>query len=90
MNAITIANPRWVTRDEGRTWKLYVDTLAYDLKINTRYLYSITYLGRGRGGGPMRWKVQDHSNVEGPNDIPEFNSLDEAKAWVEAIITLEN
>jgi hypothetical protein len=37
----------------------------------------------------MRWKVQNHRNVEGPNDIPEFHDLDEAKAWVLAINTLE-
>ena len=75
----------WVgnERKDGGTevWKLIIDR---------RLRYSITYLGRGRGRGPMRWKVQDHRDVEGPNDIPEFNDLDEAKAWVEAIITLEN
>lgn len=70
----------WTEHQGGAVWKLVV---------NRRLRYSITYLGRGRGGGPMRWKVQDHKDVEGTNDIPEFSSLDEAKAWAEAIITLE-
>jgi hypothetical protein len=79
---------KWVgnERKDGGTdvWKLIIDR---------RLRYSITYLGRTRaafGGGHMRWKVQDHSIVEGPNDIPEFSDLDEAKAWVLTIITLEN
>ncbi len=76
----------WVgkERNDGHieVWKLVIDR---------RLRYSITYLGRaGRGCmGPMRWKVQDHKDVEGPNDIPEFNDLNEAKAWVLTIITLE-
>jgi hypothetical protein len=37
----------------------------------------------------MRWKVQDHKAVEGANDIPEFLDLDEAKAWVEAVVRLD-
>jgi hypothetical protein len=37
----------------------------------------------------MRWKVQDHKDVEGPNDIPEFNDLNEAKAWVETVVRLD-
>ena len=77
----------WVGRERNdgliEVWKLFIDR---------RLQYSITYLGRTRvafGGGHMRWKVQDHKDVEGHNDIPEFNSLDEAKAWVTSIITLE-
>jgi hypothetical protein len=77
----------WVgkERNDGGidVWKLFIDR---------RLAYSITYLGRTRvafGGGHMRWKVQDHSTVEGPNDIPEFNDLDEAKAWVEAVVRLD-
>lgn len=74
---------RWMEHQGGAVWKLV---------INRRLRYSITYLGRTRvafGGGHMRWKVQDHSIVEGTNDIPEFSNLDEAKAWVTSIITLE-
>ena len=74
----------WVGRERNdgliEVWKLFIDR---------RLRYSITYLGRGRGRGPMRWKVQDHSNVEGNNDIPEFSDLDEAKAWVEAVVRLD-
>ncbi len=77
---------KWVgnERKDGGTdvWKLVIDR---------RLRYSITYLGRaGRGCmGPMRWKVQDHKDVEGPNDIPEFNDLNEAKAWVETVVRLD-
>lgn len=73
----------WSSNHDGSVWKLVVDR---------RLRYSITYLGRTQvafGGGQMRWKVQNHRNVEGPNDIPEFHDLDEAKAWVLAINTLE-
>lgn len=75
---------KWVgkERNDGHieVWKLFIDR---------QLAYSITYLGRHRGFGPMRWKVQDHGNVEGPNDIPEFNDLDEAKAWVETVVRLD-
>jgi hypothetical protein len=67
----------------GAVWKLIIDR---------RLRYSITYLGRTHvafGGGPMRWKVQDHKAVEGANDIPEFLGLDEAKAWVDAVVRLD-
>jgi hypothetical protein len=38
-----------------------------------------------------RWKAHDHRYwVKNPQDIPEFLDLDEAKAWVLAIITLED
>lgn len=80
-----VAAQRWITHDGGFTHKLIVNNAH-------RYSHSITYLGRTQvafGGGRMRWKVQDHRNVEGPNDIPEFPNLDEAKAWVLAITTLE-
>jgi hypothetical protein len=72
----------WITLNGGITYKLHVDR---------RLRFSITYLGRTRvafGGGSMRWKVQDHSQVEGLNDIPEFSSLDEAKAWAISIVML--
>ena len=69
----------WITADDGATWKLVVDR---------RLRFSITYLGRGRGGGPMRWKVQDHRQVESVTDIPEFNDLAKAKAWVTALVRL--
>jgi hypothetical protein len=79
---------KWVgnERKDGGTdvWKLIIDR---------RLRYSITYLGRTRAANwkdtKMRWKVQDHRDVEGTNDIPEFLDLDEAKAWVLTIITLE-
>jgi hypothetical protein len=39
----------------------------------------------------MRWKAHDRRYwVDSPQDIPEFLDLDEAKAWVLTIITLEN
>ena len=76
--------PHWTSNHDGSTWKLVIDR---------RLRYSITYLGRTQvafGGGQMRWKVLDHRRyVESLNDIPEFHDLDEAKAWVLAINTLE-
>ena len=75
---------RWTTNANLDVWKLVIDR---------RLRYSITYLGRTQvafGGGLMRWKIQHHHYIEGPNDIPEFNDLEEAKAWVLAIIKLEN
>jgi len=74
---------RWVTneRRDGGTdvWKLF---------FGNRLMYSVTYLGRGRGGGPMRWRAQDHRTVERVEDMPEFPDIDEAKAWVDTIVRL--
>jgi hypothetical protein len=79
---------KWVgnERKDGGTdvWKLIIDR---------RLRYSITYLGRTRAANwadtKMRWKVQNHSIVEFAEDIPEFFDLDEAKAWVEAVVRLD-
>ena len=78
----------WVGRERNDggivLWKLFIDR---------QLRYSLTYLGLTRRANwadrKQRWKAQDHRDVEGTNDIPEFNSLDEAKAWVTSIITLE-
>lgn len=72
----------WQENDHGDVVKLFIDR---------KLRYSITYLGRTHvafGGGPMRWKVQDHSNVEGLNDIPEFHDIEQAKAWVDTVVRL--
>lgn len=80
---------RWVgnERKDGGTdvWKLFIDR---------RVRFSLTYLGLTRAANwadrKQRWKAQDHRQVEGLNDIPEFHDLDEAKAWVLSILTLEH
>ena len=75
----------WQANDRGDVIKLF---------INRKLRYSLTYLGLTRAGlwadRKQRWKVQDHSNVEGLNDIPEFHDLDDAKAWCLSIVTLES
>ena len=86
-----VTDLKWRTRDDGATWTLSGDCKGSDAIIVNRKLFEVAYLGRGRGGGPMRWKVYDHRYwVDNPEDIPEFAHVDEAKAWVETIITLEN
>lgn len=81
-----VTDLKWHTRDDGDTW-----TLSGGYKGVVRRLFEVEYLGRGRGGGPMRWKVQDCRYwIDNPEDIPEFAHVHEAKAWVETIITLEN
>jgi hypothetical protein len=85
-----VTDLKWHTRDDGETWTLSGDCKGSDTFIVNRRLFEVKYLGRGRGGGPLRWKVTDRRYwIDNPEDIPEFNSLDEAKAWVLSIITLE-
>ena len=81
----------WNTNNEGETWTLSGDYKGVDEAGVLRRLFEVKYLGRGRGGGPMRWKVTDRRYwIDNPEDIPEFAHVHEAKAWVETIITLEN
>jgi hypothetical protein len=90
-----ITELNWRTSDDGETWVLggrVLDPGNRGLLDIRRKLFQIQYLGRGRGPrGLMRWKVYDKRYwVDDPQDIPEFLDLDEAKAWVLTIITLEN
>jgi hypothetical protein len=87
---MNITELNWRTDNDGETW-----TLSGDYKgeagfgINRR-LFELQYLGRGRGGGPQRWKVYDRRYwVDDPQDIPEFAHVHEAKAWVEAVVRLD-
>lgn len=83
----------WRTDNDGETWILggrVIDQNTGPLEIRRR-LFEIKYLGRGRGPrGLMRWKVYDKRYwVEDQGDIPEFNHVHEAKAWVEAVVRLD-
>ncbi len=82
----------WRTDNDGETWILggrVIDQNTGPLEIR-RKLFEIQYLGRGRGGGPQRWKVYDRRYwIDDPQDIPEFKHVHEAKAWVEAVVRLD-
>jgi hypothetical protein len=91
-----VTDLEWHTRDDGETWSL-VGCVTQPQKTakTARRLFEIQYLGRGRGPrglmrGLMRWKVYDRRYwIDDPADIPEFLDLDEAKAWVEAVVRLD-
>lgn len=85
-----VKNLEWHTHNDGETWSLSGDYVGVDSAGVVRRLFEVKYLGRGRGGGPMRWKAYDRRYwVDDPQDIPEFSYLDEAKAWVEAVVRLD-
>jgi hypothetical protein len=86
-----VTDLKWHTRDDGETWTLSGDYVGVDAAGKLRRLFEIQYLGRGRGPhGLMRWKVYDRRYwVDDPADIPEFNLVHEAKAWVEAVVRLD-
>jgi hypothetical protein len=75
---VKVTDLKWHTRDDGETWTLSGDCKGSDAIIVNRKLFEIAYLGRGRGGGRMRWKIQDRRYWV---DIPEFAHVHEAKAW---------
>jgi hypothetical protein len=90
-----VTDLKWHTRDDGETWSLSGDYKGVDAAGVVRRLFEIKYLGRTKGASwgerKMRWKAHDRRYwVDNPQDIPEFLDLDEAKAWVLTIITLEN
>lgn len=74
---------KWDVNDRGDIWRLYIDR---------KLCFSLTYLGLDRAANwadrKQRWKVQDHTQVEGANDIPEFDDCYAAKAWVDTIVRL--
>ena len=84
-----ITDLKWHTRDDGETWTLGAKYLGEDAAGVVRRLFEVKYLGRGRGGGPMRWKVTDRRYwIDEPEDIPEFAHVHEAKAWVDSVVRL--
>lgn len=90
---MTVTDLKWQTRNNGETWTLSGDyTGEAGFSINRR-MFELQYLGRTRvafGGGHMRWKVYDRRYwIDDPADIPEFFDLDEAKAWVDAVVRLD-
>jgi hypothetical protein len=90
-----ITDLNWRTNNDGETWTLtgYVNQTSDSRTITIRRLFELQYLGRTRvalGGGYERWKVYDRRYwVDEPQDIPEFLDLDEAKAWVDAVVRLD-
>ena len=86
---MTVTDLKWNTRDDGATWALSGDYKGMDAAGVLRRLFEIQYLGRGRGGGPLRWKVYDKRYWVEVQEGREFSNLDEAKAWAEAIVRLD-
>lgn len=82
---------RWVQTNDNK-WSLWSDVEEYGYTTR-RVIFTIEYVGRERvafGGGPMRWRVTDrHPLAECRMPQTEFGDLDEAKAWVNAIVRLE-
>ena len=80
----------WHTHNDGETWTLSGFVSGSDSKFVLRKMFDVMYLGRYRGGGPQRWKVQDRRYwIDNPEDIPEFAHSYEAKAWVDTVVRLE-
>ena len=88
-----ITELNWRTSDDGETWILsgYVTPTSDNRTVALRRLFEILYFGRGRGPhGLMRWKVYDRRYwIDDPQDIPEFKHVHEAKAWVDAVVRLD-
>jgi hypothetical protein len=90
-----ITDLKWTTNNDGETWTLtgYVNPTSDSRTITTRRLFELQYLGRTRvalGGGYERWQVYDRRYwVDDPHDPPEFSDLDEVKAWVEAVVRID-
>ena len=85
-----ITNLEWRTDNDGETWKLVARVAGSDNRPIVRKLFEVAYLGRGRGGGPQRWKVIDRRYwIDNPEDIPEFAHVHEAKAWVDTVVRLD-
>jgi hypothetical protein len=91
-----IVNLNWRTDNDGETWilgGLVTDPGNRGWLDIRRKLFELQYLGRTQvafGGGHMRWKAYDRRYwIDEPQDIPEFLDLDEAKAWVEAVVRLD-
>jgi hypothetical protein len=92
---MTVTDLKWHTRDDGLTWMLYGDYKGEAGFCINRKMFDLRYLGLTRAANwkdrKKRWKAQDFRYwVDNQQDIPEFLDLDEAKAWVLTIITLEN
>ena len=83
----------WRTDNDGETWILGAYVSGSDNLRIRRRLFEIQYLGRTQvafGGGHMRWKVYDLRYwIADPADIPEFQHVHEAKAWVDAVVRLD-
>ena len=79
-------NPRWVESKDGSVWSLYATHLSGSL------LYTITYLGWGRGANwkdrKMRWKVRYMKATVDEDYILDVANVNEAKAAVLAIAVL--
>jgi hypothetical protein len=88
-----ITELNWWTGNDGETWFLGGFVLGSDNKWVRRRLFEIQYLGRTQvafGGGHEQWKVYDRRYwVDDSQDIPGFAYVHEAKAWVEAVVRLD-
>lgn len=92
---MTVSGLRWHLRDDSSTWTLLGDYQGEAGFCINRKMFELQYLGLTMAANwkdrKKRWKAHDHRYwVKNPQDIPEFLDLDEAKAWVLAIITLED
>ena len=89
-----VTDLKWHTRDDGETWTLSGDYKGEAGFCINRRMFELQYLGRTKGVSwgerKMRWKAHDRRYwVDSPQDIPEFLDLDEAKAWVDAVVRLD-
>lgn len=84
----------WSSSDNGRCWTLTGCVKPPGgLFISRRKLFDVLFLGRTQvafGGGVERWRAYDRRYwVAGSVDLSEVSSLEEAKAWVDAVVRLE-
>ena len=85
----------WVSYAKDQWDKLSHWSLMQGEGQNRKRLFSVIYNGRTQvafGGGKMRWGITAHPQGERylPVQPSEFHDLDEAKAYLVAIVTLEN
>jgi hypothetical protein len=88
-----VTDLKWRTESEGEVWTLSGFISGSNNKWVRRKLFDLMYLGRTQvafGGRHDRYRVIDRRYwVDNPQDIPEFLDLDEAKAWVDAVVRLD-
>lgn len=90
---IYIRELNWWTDNQGELWTLSGFVSGSDSRWVRRKLFDLMYMGRTQvafSGSRERWKVYDRRYwIDDPEDIPEFASVHEAKAWVDSVVRLE-
>ena len=89
--SVTTYNHSWAPSGGGVD-RLWGNVIEHG-HVTRRVLFTVQYEGRDHvafGGGRERWRATDHRYyLPKPNEPTTFSSIDEAKAWVGAVLRLE-